>query len=168
MSVPTLFQLFASDAIVKSNLQAFLLCFDIGTAPAVGYTRTVVATNVNTAGLLNDWSLLEGQAAATNVDLIAKGTINGQSHGLFYQPAVGTYLDADIPPPGLQMLRANGIPIVRWPFSAAGFTLQSSTSLLPAAWTNETDPVDITGNQNSVTLSRSARAQFYRLEFPFP
>jgi hypothetical protein len=34
MSVPTLFQLFASDAIVKSNLQAFLLCFDIGTAPA--------------------------------------------------------------------------------------------------------------------------------------
>ena len=92
LSMPTLFPLISSDAIVKGNLQAFLLCFDTGTAPAVGYARTVAATNVNTTGLLNDWSLLEGQAAATNVDLIAKGTINGQSHGLFYQAELGTYL----------------------------------------------------------------------------
>ena len=215
LSVPTLFQLFASDPIVKSNLQAYLLCFDTGTAPAVGYSRTAVATNVNTASVSNDWSLLEGQAAATNADLIAKGTINGQMHGLLYQPGLGTYLpdttnlapltraqlaaniqagdtltlmgvppgsgtrlgidhaggatlDADVPPPGLQILQTNGNPVVRWPFSAAGFALQSSTSLSPVAWTNETDPVDIISNQNSVTLPPSGGVQFYRLEFPYP
>ena len=33
-----------------------------GTAPAVGYARTLVAANVNTASISNDWSLLEAQA----------------------------------------------------------------------------------------------------------
>jgi YVTN family beta-propeller protein len=212
LSVPTLFQLFASDPVVKSNLQAFMLCFDTGTAPAVGYSRTAAAPNVNTASLSNDWSLLEGQAAATNVDLIARGTIDGQAHGLLFQPAAGTYLpdttnlaplaraqlaakiqagdtltlmgvppglgtrmgiarngaatlDADLPPPGLHILRTNGMSVVHWPFSAAGFTLQSSTNLAPATWTNMTDPVDIIGDQNSVTLPPAGGIQFYRLIF---
>jgi YVTN family beta-propeller protein len=92
LSTTALFNLIANNSVVKSNLQAFLLCFDTGTAPAVGYTRTIVATNVNTSDISNDWSLLESQAAISNVDLIAKGTIGGHWHGLVYQPASGTYL----------------------------------------------------------------------------
>jgi hypothetical protein len=214
LSVPTLFQLIATDSVLKSNLQAFLLCFDTGTAPAVGYARTIVATNVNTTGISNDWSLLESQAAATNVDLIAKGTIGGHWHGLVYQPLSGTYLpdqtnlgslthaqlvtnilngdtltfmgvppgsgtrmginrtgsvalDGDIPPPGLQFLRTNGTLVLNWPFSAAGYVLESSVPLA-RTWTNAGSVVLISGNQNIVTLAPSNNAAFYRLRFPFP
>jgi YVTN family beta-propeller protein len=79
-------------AAVKTNLSAFLQCWDNGMAPAVGYSRTIVASNLTTASLTNDWNLLENQAAAgTNLDLIVKGTINGDRHGLLYQPGPGTY-----------------------------------------------------------------------------
>ncbi len=87
----SVFGSFASNGNIKSNLQAFVLCFDTGMAPAVGYTRTALKTNVNTASLSNDWSLLEAQAAATNINLIAKGTIDGVHHGLVYQPGTDTY-----------------------------------------------------------------------------
>jgi DNA-binding beta-propeller fold protein YncE len=85
----------------RTNLNAFMLCFDTGTAPAVGYTRTIAATNVNDGSLTSDWSLLEAQAAAgTNIDLIVKGTINGQRHGLLYQPGANNYqLDSTNSPP---------------------------------------------------------------------
>jgi YVTN family beta-propeller protein len=85
------FQNIRNDTVIKDNLAAFVQCFDTGTAPAVGYTRTVRAANVSTASISNDWSLLEGQAALTNIDLIAKGTLNGVRHGLLYQPLLGTY-----------------------------------------------------------------------------
>jgi DNA-binding beta-propeller fold protein YncE len=86
------FAAFSTNSVVKTNLQAFLLCFDTGTAPAVGYTRTLLAGNVNTPGVSNDWSLLESQASlGTNIDLIVKGTINGQRHGFLYQAASNSY-----------------------------------------------------------------------------
>ena len=47
-----------SNATIKNNLAAFVQCFDTGTAPAVGYTRTVASTNVTSSSISNDWSLL--------------------------------------------------------------------------------------------------------------
>jgi YVTN family beta-propeller protein len=86
------FQNFSNNSVIKSNLQAYLLCFDTGTAPAVGYARTLWATNVTTANLSNDWSTLESQAVGgTNIDLILKGTIDGVRHGLLYQPGANNY-----------------------------------------------------------------------------
>ncbi|HVG17966.1 MAG TPA: YncE family protein, partial [Blastocatellia bacterium] len=85
------FQSFANDSVRKANLNAFLLCFDTGTAPAVGYARTVTAANVNNAAVVSDWTLLEDQATAGNIDLIIKGTINGQRAGLLYRPASNDY-----------------------------------------------------------------------------
>ena len=77
---------------VKTNLSAFLQCWDNGMAPAVGYSRTILASNLNTASLTNDWSLLEKQAlAGTNIDLIVKGTISGTPHGFLYLPGSETY-----------------------------------------------------------------------------
>ncbi|MEO5803990.1 MAG: beta-propeller fold lactonase family protein [Verrucomicrobiota bacterium] len=83
---------FANDTTRKNNLNAFVQCFDTGTAPAVGYTRTAVATNVNSLSLSNDWTLLELQAAQiTNIDFIVKGKIDGELHGFIYQPAFANY-----------------------------------------------------------------------------
>jgi hypothetical protein len=80
-----------SNATIKNNLAAFVQCFDTGTAPAVGYTRTIAVTNVASASISNDWSLLESQAAVSNVDLIVKGTIDGHVHGFVYQATPNNY-----------------------------------------------------------------------------
>jgi DNA-binding beta-propeller fold protein YncE len=80
-----------SEPTVKANLEAFLLCFDTGTAPAVGYSRTLSAATVTGAPAQSDWSTLQGQASAGNIDLIANGTVQGQVHGLLYLPATNNY-----------------------------------------------------------------------------
>jgi hypothetical protein len=83
---------FATDTTRKNNLSAFVQCFDTGTAPAVGYSRTIVATNMNTTSISNDWSLLESQAVGgANIDLIIKGTIDGVRHGLLFQSGANNY-----------------------------------------------------------------------------
>ena len=80
----------------KIDMAAFEMAFDTGTAPAVGYTRTLTAANVTTSPIQSDWTLLQSQAAAGNVDVIARGTITvsgtPQLHGLLYQPSSKTYI----------------------------------------------------------------------------
>jgi len=78
-------------ATQKSDMGAFLLSFDTGMAPAVGYARTVNASNGSSSGVQSDIGVLEQQAAAGNIDLIIKGTVNGQVHGLLYQPLSNNY-----------------------------------------------------------------------------
>jgi DNA-binding beta-propeller fold protein YncE len=82
---------FSTNVYVQTQLNAFMQCFDTGMAPAVGYTRTVTQANVGTTSITSDWATLESQAVATNIDLIGKGTINGELHGLLYQPASDNY-----------------------------------------------------------------------------
>jgi len=89
------FGLFQNNTTFKRNLDAFVQCFDTGTAPAVGYARTLQLANVDSGTVSNDWSLLEGQAVAGNIELIVKGTVDRQQHGLLYQPSSDNYrLDA--------------------------------------------------------------------------
>ncbi|HEV2803618.1 MAG TPA: beta-propeller fold lactonase family protein [Chthoniobacterales bacterium] len=83
---------FTNDTVRKTNISAFLLCLDTGTAPAVGFTRTVTATNVADPAVTNDWTVLQSQAAASNIDLIAKGTVDGAQRGLVYDPVNNSYL----------------------------------------------------------------------------
>ena len=83
---------FANDTIVKSNVGAFVLCFDTGTAPAVGYARTLTSTNINLASVSNDWNILEAQTlGGTNIDLVVKGTLDGKLRGFVYQTGSATY-----------------------------------------------------------------------------
>jgi len=91
LSSTTEFPKIANNQTDKRNLEAYVLCFDTGTAPAVGYTRTLTAANVGSAAAQSDWNMLQGQASAGNIDLIAKGTLNGQVHGLLYNPAANNY-----------------------------------------------------------------------------
>jgi YVTN family beta-propeller protein len=82
----------AGDTVQKQNIAAFVMCFDTGTAPAVGYARTITAANVNMASVSNDWSLLEAQAAAsTNIDLIVKGVVDGRRQGFLFVTASNRY-----------------------------------------------------------------------------
>jgi len=62
-----------------------------GTAPAVGYSRTLTSTTVTTGPAQSDWNTLQSQATAGNIDLIAQGTIQGQITGLLYQPSTSEY-----------------------------------------------------------------------------
>jgi DNA-binding beta-propeller fold protein YncE len=84
--------LFHYTAQQKTDLIAYLLCFDTGTAPAVGYTITLNAADIGNPHKQSDWTTLESQAVARNSDLIARGTIHGQVHGLLYQPAQNDYV----------------------------------------------------------------------------
>lgn len=77
----------------KNDMAAYEFCFDTGTAPAVGYTRTLNASNVTSTSAQSDWATLQLQASLGNIDLIARGTIQGQIHGLRYQPSSSNYLD---------------------------------------------------------------------------
>ena len=81
----------AANTVAKNNIAAFMLCFDTGTAPAVGYTRTVIQSNANDAGITSDWNLLQNQASIGNIQLIAKGIIDGRLMGLLYRPGTNDY-----------------------------------------------------------------------------
>ena len=58
----------------------------------MGYTRTLRSANITGLQAQRDWSLLESQASAGNIDLIARGTIQQQIHGLLYQTSTGNYI----------------------------------------------------------------------------
>jgi YVTN family beta-propeller protein len=84
---------FSTDAVVKRNLSAFVQCLDTGMAPAVGHGCTVNSNNIASTAISNTWSLLESQArAATNADVVVKGSINGVLRGLVYQPGSSNYV----------------------------------------------------------------------------
>jgi YVTN family beta-propeller protein len=76
----------------KTDMSAFVLCFDTGTAPAVGFAITLTSANVNDQTEQDYWATLQSQAGS-NVDLIMRGTIQGQVIGLLYDPNDGNYKD---------------------------------------------------------------------------
>jgi len=76
-------------ATEKLDMAAYVVCFDTGTAPAVGYTRTLTKSTL--ASGLSDWNTLQAQASAGNIDLIVRGTVTGVVHGLLYNPVSNNY-----------------------------------------------------------------------------
>ncbi len=81
----------AHNNVERKNIEAFILCFDTGTPPATGYSRTLSAVTVNTVPAQSDWNTLQILAAAGTIDLIVNGTIQGQVEALVYQPANNSY-----------------------------------------------------------------------------
>ncbi|MBL8899311.1 MAG: beta-propeller fold lactonase family protein [Planctomycetes bacterium] len=78
-------------ASLRDDLEAFLLAFDTGMAPTVGFQRFTDAANASTIAMQTDLNLLEGQAAAGNCELIAKGRLDGEELGYHFEPATGRY-----------------------------------------------------------------------------
>ncbi len=106
------FHLFADDPVRKQNLSAFLMCFDTGMAPAVGYARTLAPSNIQTELVQADIALLHGQAVAGNIEVIAKGSIDGQLRGLLYLPAI-RYFVSDAPGVGPFSLAEIGLKVAQ-------------------------------------------------------
>ena len=75
----------------KSDIGAFVASLDTGVAPTVGYSRTLLSSNVTSSSIVSDWSTLESQAAAGNCGLVAAGTIKGVLTNLGYAPSSQTY-----------------------------------------------------------------------------
>ena len=82
---------FTNKPAEKKAIEAYELCFDTGTAPAVGYSRTLTAATVGNSPSQNDWNILQSQASLGNIDLIVNGTVQDQVHGLLYVPANNNY-----------------------------------------------------------------------------
>ena len=68
----------------RRDMQAYLMSFDTGTAPAVGYQITFDGPNDLEATAIARMDTLEAQAALNFCDLIAKGRVNGQERGWEY------------------------------------------------------------------------------------
>ena len=67
-------------------------------------------------------------------------------------------------PPQLTIFRLGADVVLTWPASAAGFTLQSSTNLVPpAGWTTNSPAPVVVNGQNTVTNPVSGTRKFYRL-----
>ena len=84
------FGTFSSNTTIKNDLSAFVQCLDTGTAPATGYGRTANAATL--AASTADWTLLESQAFAGNIDFVLRGRFDGKRHGFRYRPATNDYV----------------------------------------------------------------------------
>lgn len=80
---------FANDTTRKRNLNAFLLCLDTGTAPAVGFAKTFSPSSGGAGD--SDWTTMEAQAAAGNIDLVVHGKVEGAERGFLYRPGTNDY-----------------------------------------------------------------------------
>lgn len=67
-----------------ADVSAFVQCFDTGTAPAVGFSRTVSSVNRSETALLADLGILEARANAGDCDVIARGKIGGVDKTLLW------------------------------------------------------------------------------------
>jgi YVTN family beta-propeller protein len=75
----------------KIDLGAFVMAFDTGVAPAVGHTLTLTAENSASLWLQAQWTTLQQQARARNIDVTVRGTIDGQVSALYYRPFFDDY-----------------------------------------------------------------------------
>lgn len=75
----------------------------------------------------------------------------------------GTVQESTAQPPGLTVIREGNTVRISWPTSATGFSLESTPSLSPANWQNVTQPVQVVGDQNVVTVPIATGNAFFRL-----
>src|SRR6185503_14303096 len=68
----------------RRDVEAFLLAFDTGMAPAVGYQITFGGANNADPVAIARVDTLKAQADAGNCQLIAKGRVSGQPRGWHY------------------------------------------------------------------------------------
>ncbi|HEX6812463.1 MAG TPA: beta-propeller fold lactonase family protein, partial [Planctomycetota bacterium] len=75
----------------KDDIVTFLLSFDSGTAPAVGYQFMLNQANAVSAELIADLNLVTSRATAGDLDLTAYGMLDGRLTGLLYDTSTGLF-----------------------------------------------------------------------------
>lgn len=68
----------------RMDLEAYMLAFDTGLAPAVGRQLTLTGSNGGEPGVVTTISTLRARAEAGDCDLVAKGRVAGQPRGWLY------------------------------------------------------------------------------------
>jgi YVTN family beta-propeller protein len=83
------------DALVGqdfADVTAFVMCFDTGTVPAVGFNRTVTAATATDSNLVAAIATVEAQARlASACDLVARGRVGGRARQFFFVRAWRLY-----------------------------------------------------------------------------
>lgn len=78
-----------------TDVKAFVLCFDTGVAPTVGYSLAVNTGNSTATAVTTDLTTLETQArlsgASAACDLVARGRVGGASRSFFYNKTTQLY-----------------------------------------------------------------------------
>ncbi len=147
-----------------------------GTADVFGGSGgSVFAVSTNGTGFrtLHIFEALSGPSPGTNSDgsnprlgFVLSGntlygtTIDGGSSGS------GTIFSLSLgsaSPPQLAIIPSGANVLLTWPTNAGGFTLQSSTNLVSAVWTNVSPEPVVVNGQNTVTNPISGAWKFYRL-----
>jgi len=75
-----------------NGVTGFLASWDTGTAPAVGATLTVFASNANDVQLMDDWQTLEERAAVGDNNIFVHGDIDGTIKSFVYSVVSNAYL----------------------------------------------------------------------------
>lgn len=74
-----------------NDVTAFVLCFDTGTAPIVGYSTTVTTANSGDTQVTTDLALLEARATAGDCDLVVRGRMGSATRSFFFNTTTQTY-----------------------------------------------------------------------------
>jgi hypothetical protein len=74
-------------------------------------------------------------------------------------------LGGDVGPSLTVVAAANNSVVISWPTSAVGFILESSATV-DTGYATAAEPVVPNGNQNTVTVSITGAARFFRLKNP--
>ncbi len=77
---------------LKDDLVAFLMAFDTGTSPIVGYRVTVDATTAGLSTTAADLSTMIARASALDADLIASTRVNGVPIDWLYNVVLGQWM----------------------------------------------------------------------------
>jgi len=97
----------------RRDVEAFLLSFDTGTAPAVGRRITLTSANRDLASTGTVLDTLYARAAAGDCDLVVLGRAGGLRRGWLYNPASADFgsdraSEARLSPAALRALAADG------------------------------------------------------------
>jgi hypothetical protein len=101
----------------RRDVEAFLLSFDTGTAPTVGYQFTLDASTSGSAQAISDEALLTSQFQAGNCDVIVQGAVGGiprgyvlENDGLFHSDRAS---EGALTPDQMR-LTAAGVNVLTW------------------------------------------------------
>jgi hypothetical protein len=75
---------FGTDDALRRDVEAFLLAFDTGTAPAVGAQRTLTAANRDDPAVISWIDTMIARDEANDIDLVVKGLKDGVPRGWLY------------------------------------------------------------------------------------
>lgn len=91
----------ATNTSAKNKLRAFVEAFDTGTAPTVGYARTVDGANWQQHDVAADRALLQARAQLGDCGLALRGHVDGLETGFAFDPVTQRFVPSRAADPNL-------------------------------------------------------------------